>query len=170
MRAIVDVYQYILQPLSPFSFFGLPVTTLDVVAALRLCIGMRQMREEQHRRYLATPGSSRKSTEDSSFMRSLMATLLIVYGGEAITGSWAVFSCSTFTEALHIVDSTIPRIPPIFHGFCYISSTLHNFASHRRVYSISAIAHGCQRDTTRSCRRNKPCLSALQLNTTPRYR
>ena len=99
MKAVVDIFQYILQPLSPFSFFGLPVTTLDVVAALRLCVAMRQLREEQHRRYLARPGSSRKSTEESTFLRSLMATLLVVYGGEAITGSWAVLSCSTFTEA-----------------------------------------------------------------------
>ncbi|KAF8745007.1 hypothetical protein AX14_012014 [Amanita brunnescens Koide BX004] len=109
MRAIVDVYQYILQPLSPFSFFGLPVTTLDVVAALRLCIGMRQMREEQHRRYLATPGSSRKSTEDSSFMRSLMATLLIVYGGEAITAPFLGYPPSFMVSATFPLLYTISQ-------------------------------------------------------------
>lgn len=86
MRAIVDAYQYILQPLSPFSFFGLSVTTLDVVAALRLCVAMRQLREEQYRRYVARPDSSRKSVDGFSFVRSLTATLLVVYGGEAITG------------------------------------------------------------------------------------
>lgn len=133
MRAVVDIFQYILQPLSPFSFFGLPVTTLDVVAALRLCIAMRQLREEQRRQYLARPGSSRKSTEESSFLRRVMATLLVVYGGEAITGSWTVLSCSTLTEALYIVDSTMARISPIIHGLCYISSTLRHLPSHSRV-------------------------------------
>jgi hypothetical protein len=97
MKPIVDAYQYILQPLSPFSFFGLSVTTLDVVAALRLCIAMRQLREEQHRRYLARPESSRKSVDGFSFVRSLTATLLVVYGGEAITGPLTMQSYSTLT-------------------------------------------------------------------------
>ncbi|KAK2460672.1 hypothetical protein APHAL10511_007142 [Amanita phalloides] len=86
MRLVVNIYQYILQPVSLLSSFSsLPVNTLDVLAAFRLCLGMRQLREEQYRQHLARPGSTPKSVEDLSFVRNLMATLLVVYGGEAIT-------------------------------------------------------------------------------------
>ena len=87
MDAAVGVYRHILQPLAPLSTLGFQVTVLDVLAAARLCIAMRQLREEQHRRHLAKQGS--KSIEDTSFVRSLAATLLVVYGGEAITGTWS---------------------------------------------------------------------------------
>ena len=82
---LVHLYRYSLQPLDPLAFFGLQVNALDVIAAFRLCLAMRQIREEQHRLHLAK--KDRRPVEDISFVRSLTATLLVVYGGEAITGS-----------------------------------------------------------------------------------
>ena len=42
---VVELYRSLLQPIAPFTWLGLPLSTLDLVAAVRLCVVMRQLRE-----------------------------------------------------------------------------------------------------------------------------
>ena len=98
---VVEVYRLILQPVAPFTWFGLNLSTLDVVAAFRLCIALRQIREKlwhDHVLKLKTVKANEKETavtvpeiEERSFVRDAAAALLVVYGGEAGMGppdSW----------------------------------------------------------------------------------
>ena len=87
---VVELYRYILQPIAPFTWFGLPISTLDVAATVRLCVALRQIREKLHRDYLAAKAKSgqpveTKELEERSFVRDAVTTLLVVYGGEAVT-------------------------------------------------------------------------------------
>lgn len=98
---VVEVYRLILQPVAPFTWFGLNLSTLDVVAAFRLCIALRQIREKlwhDHVLKLKTVKANEKETavtvpeiEERSFVRDAAAALVVVYGGEAVMGpshSW----------------------------------------------------------------------------------
>ena len=76
---LIHVFRYILVPIAPFSWFGLPITTLDVVAAFRLCFALRQLRETTYAKYPSKAGP----VEGKSFIKNLSTTLLVVYGGEA---------------------------------------------------------------------------------------
>ena len=97
LQPIVEIYRYVLQPVAPFSWFGLSISTLDVVATFRLCVALRQFRDILRRDHLqkkktVTSASASASAvaipevEARSFVRDAAAVLLIVYGGEAITG------------------------------------------------------------------------------------
>ena len=77
---LVQVFRYILEPIAPFSWFGLPITTLDVVAAVRLCFGLRQLKEKTYAKHLSSKAGP---VEGKSFIKNLSTTLLVVYGGEA---------------------------------------------------------------------------------------
>ena len=46
LAPIVEVFRLILAPIAPFTWLGLPFSTLDTVAALRLCVALRQFREK----------------------------------------------------------------------------------------------------------------------------
>lgn len=93
---IVEVYRLILQPVAPFTWFGVQLSTLDVVAAFRLCVALRQIREklrQDHIVKLKTVQASEKEkavtipeVEERSFVRDAAAALLVVYGGEAVMG------------------------------------------------------------------------------------
>lgn len=85
---IVELYRYVLQPIAPFTWLGLSLSTLDVAATVRLCVALRQLREKLHRDYIvskATSGQSVKDLEERSFVRDAATTLIVVYGGEAVT-------------------------------------------------------------------------------------
>ena len=98
LAPIVEVYRLILQPVAPFSWFGLQLSTLDVVAAFRLCVALRQIREQLwHDHVLKQKSISADEkgksaavpeVEPRSFVRDAVATLLVVYGGEALTGEF----------------------------------------------------------------------------------
>jgi hypothetical protein len=90
---IIEVFRWSLQPIAPFTWFGFPISTLDVVATVRLCVVLRQVRELMQTAHAAKNGSS-KEIEDPSFVKRLATTLLVVYGGEAITGACKVLSFS----------------------------------------------------------------------------
>jgi hypothetical protein len=74
------VYDYTLQPVLPFSYFDVPISALDLLGALRLCIALRQIRELNHRLHAKKAGKF----EEKSYARDVMTTLLVVFGGEAI--------------------------------------------------------------------------------------
>jgi hypothetical protein len=82
MLLLVQVFRYALSPIAPFTWFQLNVSTLDVVAAFRLCIALRQIKDVYHSRHVARHG--RWNVEEPSFTRNLATTLIVVYGGEAM--------------------------------------------------------------------------------------
>jgi hypothetical protein len=103
---LTTIFTYALDPLV------VGITPLDLVAALRLCVALRQIRDAF--------GKSQKS-----FLHSLSATLIVVYGGEAITapllGVPPSFLVSGLYPALYalvqaIVDA-LPAVPtPSIHS------------------------------------------------------
>ena len=97
LAPIVEVYRLILQPVAPFTWFGLQLSTLDVAAAFRLCVALRQIREKlwsDHVLKQKTVRADEKGTatatiseiEPRSFVRDAAAALVVVYGGEAVMG------------------------------------------------------------------------------------
>ena len=85
LSPIIDIFRYSLQPIAPFTWFGLGISTLDVVATVRVCLILRQIREQLHLEHVSANGA--KDVEKASFMKNLTATLTVVYGGEAVTGA-----------------------------------------------------------------------------------
>lgn len=77
---MIQVFRCILEPIAPFTWFGLTITTLDVVAAFRLCFALRQLRESTYAKHFSSKGGP---AEGKSFIKNLSTTLLVVYGGEA---------------------------------------------------------------------------------------
>lgn len=99
LAPIIDLYRWGLQPVGVFSWFGIQISTIDVAAAVRLCLILRQVRELMARAYKdqaaqVIAGASEKEKavatayapkfEEKSFVRDLMATLIVVHGGDAI--------------------------------------------------------------------------------------
>jgi hypothetical protein len=89
LEPIVQFYRNILSPVQPFSdWVGMPISMLDLGAAFRLCLVMRQVREQLHAKHVenaAKPGKAGVSNvEPRSFVREAATTLLVVYGGEAV--------------------------------------------------------------------------------------
>lgn len=101
LAPIVELYRWVLQPAVPFSWFGIQVPIIDVVAAVRLCLLLRQVREFIAKAYKtqsaqATAGALEKEKaaatapgpkfEERSLMRDLVATLIVVHGGDVVGG------------------------------------------------------------------------------------
>lgn len=101
LQPIVAVYQAALQPIGPLAAFDVGVSTLDLVAMVRLCVAMRQFREGLRAAHIAkrkvAPTKAKgkgkaaavqtlEDEEDHSFVRDAAATLVVVYGGETVTG------------------------------------------------------------------------------------
>lgn len=99
LAPIVELYRWGLQPVAPFSWFGIQISTIDVAAAIRLCLILRQVRELIAKAYKANTdqanaGASEKEKaavaalgpklEEKSLVRDLVATLTVVHGGDAI--------------------------------------------------------------------------------------
>ena len=80
----IEVFRYCLQPIPPFTWFNLSITTLDIVATIRLCVLLRQIREQLYLQHVRTKGLH--NIEQKSFFKSVFTTLMVVYGGEAVTG------------------------------------------------------------------------------------
>ena len=85
LTPVIRIFDYSLQPVIPFAWFGLNVSALDVLAALRLGLAMRQMREGFYKQHVSKRGTD--AVETGSFVRRMVATLIVVYGGETMSGS-----------------------------------------------------------------------------------
>ncbi|KAF9036802.1 hypothetical protein BJ165DRAFT_1506168 [Panaeolus papilionaceus] len=117
LSPLIEVYRLILEPIAPFAWFGTPISTLDVVATLRLCIILRQIRDMQAAQHKATKKVI--PMEDYSFVKNLATTLLVVYGGEAITGPFLgltpSFMLSGVVPVLYAVGQAVadnlPSVP-----------------------------------------------------------
>lgn len=84
LSPFIEAFRYTLQPIAPFTWFGLGVSTLDLVATVRLCLILRQIREQLYLKHVSVKGVT--GVEQHSFAKSLTATLTVVYGGEALVG------------------------------------------------------------------------------------
>ncbi|KAI0081450.1 hypothetical protein K474DRAFT_1587777 [Panus rudis PR-1116 ss-1] len=129
VEPIVELYRYVLQPIAPFTWLGLSISTLDVAAAFRLCIALRQIKEKlyvEHKAKLASASASGekgskvevKEFEERSFVRDVSATLLVVYGGEAVTspllGTPPSFMISGVVPALYTaIQAIVERLPSV---------------------------------------------------------
>lgn len=93
LAPIVELYRWGLQPVAPFSWFGIQISTIEVAAAVRLCLILRQVRELIAKTYNShvakeeekvAPDALAPKLEEKSLVRDLAATLIVVHGGDAI--------------------------------------------------------------------------------------
>ncbi|KAG2151051.1 uncharacterized protein EDB93DRAFT_1083762 [Suillus bovinus] len=75
-----------LEPIAPFSWFGIKVCSIKLVAALRLCTVLRQVWEDLYAKHQRRTGDKPASVEERSFLRDACTSLTIKFGGEAIIG------------------------------------------------------------------------------------
>ncbi|KAJ8522611.1 hypothetical protein ONZ45_g810 [Pleurotus djamor] len=116
LAPFVAVYSYALQPVAPFTWLGLSISALDVVAAFRLCLILRQVREMYHSKHVSTKGHD--AIEGESFAKKLAATYTVVYGGEALAGPMLglppSFMISGAVPALYAaVQAFVEQIPSV---------------------------------------------------------
>ena len=131
LAPIIELYRWGLQPVAPFSWFGLQISTIDLAAAVRLCLVLRQVRELIAKDYKAqaaqaTAGVSEKEKsavtargpkfEEKSLVRDLVATLIVVHGGDAI-GEFnykdAHALCTCLTD-VRLPPAPLLGVPPSF--------------------------------------------------------
>ncbi|KAG6843190.1 hypothetical protein H0H87_007077, partial [Tephrocybe sp. NHM501043] len=126
----IEVFRYTLQPIAPFTWFGLGISTLDVIATVRLCLILRQLKEQLYLKHVSTKGVD--AVEAKSFVKSLTTTLTVVFGGEAIVYALPVVPDITaeLEVPLSIVDGfsraylLCNLIPPAITT--HVSSTISN--------------------------------------------
>lgn len=99
---IVAFYDYALQPIPALAWAGASISALDIAGALRLALILRQQRELLHKEHLAkvslTTGRVKNEqvekasvpvgpSEQRSCVRNFAASLVMVFGGEAVVGA-----------------------------------------------------------------------------------
>ncbi|EJD06260.1 uncharacterized protein FOMMEDRAFT_119826 [Fomitiporia mediterranea MF3/22] len=126
LSAIIHVYRLLLRPVAPFSWSGSSISTLDVSAALRLCVVLRQLREMTHQNHWKKRASNNEEKkeediEQMSYVKCIAVTLVVVYGGEAVMNPWLgvppsfVFSpvVPALYAALTALVETLPSVPAL---------------------------------------------------------
>ncbi|KAJ3785342.1 hypothetical protein GGU10DRAFT_292388 [Lentinula aff. detonsa] len=120
LSPVAAIFSYALEPIAPFTWFGLRISTLDVAAAFRLCLVLRQIREDLHRKHVKSHGTT--LIETRSFVRSASTALTVVFGGEALACPYLMVPPSFmvsgivpifYTVIQGIVD-TVPAVPEMF--------------------------------------------------------
>ena len=93
LASIIAFYDYALQPLSALAWAGDPISILDIAAAFRLALILRQFRELFYNQHLAKTSSTPKKNlvqadppEQRGHVRDLATNFLMVFGGEAVVG------------------------------------------------------------------------------------
>ncbi|THU96339.1 hypothetical protein K435DRAFT_858649 [Dendrothele bispora CBS 962.96] len=117
LSPFVSVFSYTLQPIAPFTWFGLGISSLDVLAAFRLCLILRQIREDLYRKHVKIHGHT--LVEARSFSRSLMTTLTVVFGGEAMSCPYLLVPPSfmvngvatTLYASVQAIVDALPSVP-----------------------------------------------------------
>ncbi|KAG0706431.1 hypothetical protein DFH29DRAFT_988134 [Suillus ampliporus] len=82
LQPFISLYRYALEPIAPFSWFGIKICSIELAAAFRLCTVLRQIREDLHAKHQLRAGAP----EERSFLRDASTALTIKFGGEAIIG------------------------------------------------------------------------------------
>ena len=136
LAPIVELYRWGLQPVSPFSWFGIQLSAIEVAAAIRLCLILRQVRELVAKTYKvhtvqATADLSEKDKaaaaalgpkfEEKSLVRDLVATLIVVHGGDAIGRSDNRDAHISRVKLIWSSSSTSAWCATVFLGFGRIS-------------------------------------------------
>ncbi|KAJ6525455.1 hypothetical protein DFH09DRAFT_1095658 [Mycena vulgaris] len=116
LTPIIAVFNYTLQPVAPFTWFNLSISTLDVVAAFRLCIVLRQIKESLYHQHVSKNGVV--SIEPKSFARDLSTTLTVVYGGEVMTAPLLCIPPSFMVSGVvplfyALVQATVEMLPAV---------------------------------------------------------
>ncbi|KAJ6502110.1 hypothetical protein C8R45DRAFT_975423 [Mycena sanguinolenta] len=117
LTPIIQVFNYTLQPVAPFTWFNLPISTLDVVAAFRLCIVLRQIKESLYRQHVSKNGV--ETVAPKAFARDVSTTLTVVYGGEVMTAPLLCVAPSfmvsgvvpVFYTAVQAIVEMLPSVP-----------------------------------------------------------
>lgn len=120
LQPFISLYRYALEPIAPFSWFGIKVCSIELVAALRLCTALRQAREDLYAKYQRRAGD-KQSVEERSFLRDACTSLTVKFGGEAIISSLIgvppSFVVSGVPPGVYIAAQAIveyiPAIPPV---------------------------------------------------------
>lgn len=120
LQPFISLYRYALEPIAPFSWFGVKVCSIELVAALRLCTVLRQIKEDLYAKHQRRAGD-KQSVEERSFLRDACTSLTIKFGGEAIIGPLLgvppSFVLSGVPPGVYIAAQAIveyiPVIPPM---------------------------------------------------------
>ena len=94
LSTVIATYDKLLEPIPPFTWLGSGISTLDVGAAFRLCVVLRQLREANLRAHLKArkSGNVEKEGQDElesvSYVKNIALTLVVVYGGEAVMSAF----------------------------------------------------------------------------------
>ncbi|KAJ7940223.1 hypothetical protein B0H13DRAFT_3238 [Mycena leptocephala] len=115
LTPIIQVYNYTLQPVAPFTWFNLPISTLDVVAAFRLCIVLRQIKESLYQQHVSKNSAA---VTPKSFARDVASTLTVVYGGEVMTAPLLCIPPSFMVSGVvpvfyAVVQSLVEMLPAV---------------------------------------------------------
>lgn len=111
---VAEFYRAVLNPMQPFSSLaGTPITLLDIAACFRLCLVLRQIREQLRARHdeRIKAGAETRRAEERSFVREALATLIVVYGGEAITAPYLQYTPS------FMVHGGVPMLYVLMQGW-----------------------------------------------------
>jgi hypothetical protein len=116
LAPLTGVFRDSLQPIAPVTWLGWGISTLDVVATVRLCIILRQIRESMLKNHISTKGASQ--VEDKSFVKNAATTLLVVYGGEAVAAPFLgvppSFMISGVVPSLYaIIQAIVDYLPSV---------------------------------------------------------
>ena len=119
IATITAFYDYTLQPIPALTWVGAPISALDIAGALRLALILRQLRELFHREHLAKLSSTSVRVkngrlekdpvpvlpplEKRSRIRDFATNLVIVFGGEAVIGTFKNMLFCTSTLGLTTV-------------------------------------------------------------------
>ncbi|KAG7086486.1 hypothetical protein E1B28_002436 [Marasmius oreades] len=135
----IEAFRYLLQPIAPFIWFGLPISTLDVAAAFRLCIVLRQFREDLYRKHVKVHGHT--SVESRSFSRSALTALTVVFGGEVMACPLIQvppsFMVSGLAPALYTaIQALVDALPTVPEASLNLELPLSLFDGFSRAYLL----------------------------------
>jgi hypothetical protein len=113
IATIIAFYDYALQPIPALAWLGAPISALDIAGALRLALILRQLRELFRREHLAKISSTFvrakngrlekgpvpvvPPVERRSRVRDFATNFVMVFGGEAVIGTFKNMLCCTST-------------------------------------------------------------------------
>ena len=85
ISTIITTFRWLLEPTSSLKWLGYDITTLDLVAALRLCVVLRQLRDASAKAHVSAVHHEHvRKRERELLVKNIATTLIVVYGGEAV--------------------------------------------------------------------------------------
>jgi hypothetical protein len=140
LAPIVAFYDYALKPVSALAWIGGPVPILDVAAAFRLALILRQDRELFRNKHLAAlkqakngqTGQNVDPLEQRSCVRDFATTFLMVFGGEAVVGASKLSHPPIPIEIKSATLSALARRAALFCRLRRLPSPLHRHRLTRR--------------------------------------